>query len=161
VGRYTLSVIRHMKLEMVLLLLVLLVGVQAEGQVLETLHVRASDGESTPLDSWLAERGPAVLLIWATWAPRSEQSLVVLDELQAACAERDLALVVVDVQEPFEAGWDVFAGGDVPWVHDRHGVLLKHFRVIKIPRLLVISSDGDLVQQSAVSVDFVRNWGQD
>ncbi|MCP4897264.1 MAG: hypothetical protein GY906_09870 [bacterium] len=145
----------------VAMLVLVSIGASAQGPGVEALHVRVTDDSLVPLDRWLADNGPAVILVWATWAPRSERALEALDEISRSCIERGFSLAVVDVQESFEDGRNALDDRTVPWAHDRHGLLLKHFRIIKIPTLLMLESDGTLLSQGEVVVDTIEKWGRD
>lgn len=157
-GGYTLAVIhRSARLAFLVVGFLLIVSV-LQAQSLEALHVSVAEGRSESFDSWLGANGPAVLMVWATWAPRADTALERLARIRRACEERDIALVLVDVQEPYEVGREALRQYGLPWIHDRHGQLLKHFRIIKIPRLLLVGAGGELISQADVSEDAVRSW---
>jgi hypothetical protein len=63
------------------------------------------------------------------------------DEIAAACASAKLHLVVLDVQESLADGRDALGPREVSWIHDRHGALLKQYRVIEVPSLVLVSKD--------------------
>lgn len=94
---------------------------------------------------WLAEREPAVVVVYASWAPRADGVLAGLGDLESAARARGLRLVLLAVQEPFEDSQAALESVDVEWIHDRHGVLLKRYRVLRVPSMLVIGAEGDLV----------------
>ncbi len=100
------------------------------------------EGERVVWSSWVGERGPLVVLLWASWVPRSAETLDQLDELSRAARQDGLDLVVVAVQEPLEDAEDGLAGLDLVWLHDRYGELLKEYRVVTVPRLVIVDRDG-------------------
>jgi hypothetical protein len=78
--------------------------------------------------------------------------------LAKACAEAGLHLVVLDVQESLEDGRAALAGREVGWLHDRHGALLKKYRVIEVPSLLLVAADGQQMAKLAASREAVSGW---
>jgi hypothetical protein len=78
--------------------------------------------------------------------------------LAAACEEKGLLLVVLDVQETLEDGRKALSNHDGGWLHDRHGVLLKQYRVISVPSLLVVAADGGILVKTEASPGAVRAW---
>lgn len=82
----------------------------------------------------------------------------VYEALAAACDDAGLHLVVLVVQETLEEGRAALRGHDVGWLHDRHGALLKQYRVIEVPSLLVVAADGRPLAKMEVSVEAVRGW---
>lgn len=121
------------------------------------LELTSSDGERVVWSSWLADRGPAAVLLWASWVPRSGDALGELDGLAAAARQADLVLVVVAVQEPLEDARRALGGRDVVWLHDRYGQLLKELRVVKIPRLVVVDRDGGIERVLPAEAAALRN----
>jgi hypothetical protein len=108
---------------------------------------------------WVSRRGPVALLVWASWTPGATLALAEYRDLAAACEEKGLRLVVLDVQETLEDGRKALANHDGGWLHDRHGVLLKEYRVISVPSLLMVAADGQLLEKMEASPDAVRAWG--
>jgi hypothetical protein len=107
--------------------------------------LRDHEGAAVVWTDWLAERAPAAVVVYASWAPRADGVLASLADLESAARARGLRLVLLAVQEPFEDSRVTLESVDVEWIHDRHGVLLKRYRVLRVPSMLVIGSDGDLV----------------
>lgn len=91
---------------------------------------------------WVAKRGPVAILVWASWAPDASSVLDTREALAAASREAGLHFVLLDVQESLEDARKALAGTDLSWIHDRHGALLKRYRVIEVPSVLVVSADG-------------------
>ena len=120
-----------------------------------------ADGVSGAPVTWsdyVAKRGPLAVLVWASWAPESGAVLDRHDDIAAASREAGLKLVVLDVQETLEDGRAALAEREVAWLHDRHGALLKQYRVITIPSLLLVSSDGETLARLEPTAVAVRNW---
>lgn len=107
---------------------------------------------------WVAKRGPVAVLVWASWAPKAEATMDGYSDLAKACAEAGLHLVVLDVQESLEDGRAALAGREVGWLHDRHGALLKKYRVIEVPSLLLVAADGQQMAKLAASREAVSGW---
>lgn len=119
-----------------------------------------ADPDGGPVDfaAWLGGQGRTVVLLWASWLPRAEEVTAELGELRRACSDRRLQLVVVGVQEPLEASRTLLEGSGQAWLHDRHGSLLKRYRVIRLPALLVLEADGKLLAELQASPEAVREW---
>ena len=109
---------------------------------------------------WLEGRGPVAVLLWASWAPRADATVAQLDELSAACRSAGLELVVVAVQEPFADAEAVLGRRSVAWLHDRHGQLLKLYRVLQLPGLVVLEADGSLSARLEPTPEGVRGWSR-
>ena len=80
------------------------------------------------------------------------------EELAEACADAGLHLVVLDVQETLEEGRAALGAYDIAWIHDRHGALLKLYRVIEVPSLLLVAADGSHLANIGASSDALRSW---
>ena len=107
---------------------------------------------------WVAKRGPVAVLVWASWAPMAEGTMNGHASLAKACAEAGLHLVVLDVQESLEDGRAALGGREVGWLHDRHGALLKKYRVIEVPSLLLVATDGEQLAKLDATPDAVSGW---
>ena len=118
-----------------------------------------ADGVSgAPLvwSEWVAKRGPVAVVVWASWAPGAESVIRRHRELVDASRDVGLELVVLDVQESLEDGRKALAGTGISWIHDRHGALLKHYRVIDVPSILVVGVDGNLKQRLPATAEALR-----
>jgi len=78
--------------------------------------------------------------------------------LSKACADAGLHLVVLDVQESLEDGRSALGGREVGWLHDRHGALLKKYRVIEVPSLLLVTAEGEQLAKLDATPEAVRVW---
>jgi hypothetical protein len=107
---------------------------------------------------WVAKRGPVAVLVWASWAPDAQDSLKTSEALVAACKEADLHFAVLDVQETLEEGRSALDGVEFGWLHDRHGALLKQYRVIEVPSLLLVAADGSTLAKIEASPEAIRTW---
>ena len=107
---------------------------------------------------WVAKRGPVAVLVWASWAPTAETTMDGHAGLSKACADAGLHLVVLDVQESLEDGRSALGGREVGWLHDRHGALLKKYRVIEVPSLLLVTAEGEQLAKLDATPDAVRVW---
>lgn len=109
---------------------------------------------------WLETEAPAVVLLWTSWAPRADAALAEVDELSEWCRSAGLELVVVAVQEPFADAEAVLSRQSAPWLHDRHGELLKLYRVLQLPSLVIVEADGSVAARLEPSAAAVREWSQ-
>jgi hypothetical protein len=107
---------------------------------------------------WVAKRGPVAVLVWSSWAPDAQDSLESYEALAAACKEAGLHLVVLDVQETLEEGRSALSGTDFGWLHDRHGALLKQYRVIEVPSLLLVAADGRTLDKIEATPEAIQSW---
>jgi hypothetical protein len=107
---------------------------------------------------WVAKRGPVAVLVWASWAPEAKSAIDGHSSLAKACADAGLHLVVLDVQESLEDGRAALSGREIGWLHDRHGALLKRYRVIEVPSLLVVAADGEPLAKLDATPEAVRGW---
>ena len=55
---------------------------------------------------------------------------------------------------------DGVADRKVAWIHDRHGALLKKYRVINIPSILLVSNRGEALARLEPSAEAVRAWSR-
>jgi hypothetical protein len=115
-------------------------------------------GEAVGWASWVGDRGPVAVLLWASWMPDAGASLDAVRALDAAAQAKGLELVVVSVQDDLEAAGRAIGATEVAWLHDRHGELLKHYRVVRIPALLVIAEDGGLMARLEPDAQALRAW---
>jgi len=120
--------------------------------------VDGASGAPVVWSDWVARRGPVAVLAWASWSPTASEVLGRHAELSAACGERGLHLVVLDVQEPLEDGRRALGAAGVAWIHDRHGALLKTYRVIELPSLVIVSKNGEVLARLGPSAEAVRGW---
>jgi hypothetical protein len=107
---------------------------------------------------WVAKRGPVAVLVWASWSPDASETIERHEELAIACADAGLHLVVLDVQETLSEGRAALASREIAWLHDRHGALLKRYRVIKVPSLLLVAANGTSLATMEASPEAIRNW---
>jgi ABC-type sugar transport system substrate-binding protein len=105
---------------------------------------------------WVAANGPAVVLVWASWAPAASAAVDGLPELAAVARRQGLKLVVVDVQEELEAARRGLERAGVAWLHDRHGAILKQYRLIQLPMLLVVDQEGRELARMAPSAESLQ-----
>jgi hypothetical protein len=116
------------------------------------------DGVPVVWSEWVRANGPAAVLIWASWVPEADDALADLDRIAFAARARELEFVVVVVQEPIDEAREAIGGVDVLWFHDRYGGILKEYRVVSIPILLVLSEDGKVTERVPVTRESLRAW---
>ena len=122
------------------------------------ITVTSPSGESVAWSGWVRDHGPLGVVLWASWAPGGDRARTGLDDLAKAAAERGLEPVLVAVQEPFEEAADGLEGVRVGWFHDRHGALLKQYRVVSIPALVVLDADGRVIARLEATAASLRSW---
>jgi thiol-disulfide isomerase/thioredoxin len=120
--------------------------------------VTTPDGRPVVWSQWADANAPVAVILWASWTPGARATLDELPDLESAARERGLSIVVVSVQETLEDARRGLDGVDQEWLHDRYGGLLKQYRVVSIPAMLILS-DGDRVSaRLKPTVDDLRLW---
>ncbi len=120
--------------------------------------VTAPDGGLVEWSRLVHRHGPVAVLLWSSWAPRGRAVLASCEELAGAAGRHGLAFLVVDVQEPVGAARRALAGSGLAWVHDRHGRLLRRYRVFHIPALLVVARDGTVLARLEPRPEALEAW---
>jgi hypothetical protein len=113
-------------------------------------------GRTVDWSEWIRANGPAAVLVWASWAPGAEAAIGGLGDLAEAARSQGLKLVVVDVHEELEAARRGLDRTGAAWLHDRHGSILKEYRLIRLPILVVVDPDGRAVATIDPSADTLR-----
>ena len=140
----------------VLLLLAASASIAAEPRLVDGVS-----GAPVAWTDWVAKRAPAAVLVWASWSPDADATIENYEKLSAACAEVGLHLAILDVQETLDEGREALARHHViGWLHDRHGALLKQYRIIEVPSLVVVAADGSELAKMEATPEAVRAWGQ-
>lgn len=137
----------------------LLMGV-AIGSAADPRLVDGVSGAPIAWTDWVAKRGPVAVLVWASWAPTAEATMDGHAGLAKACTDAGLHLVVLDVQESLEDGRAALGSREVGWLHDRHGALLKRYRVIEVPSLLLVDADGKPLAKLDATLEAVSGWSR-
>jgi len=122
------------------------------------LQLEYPDGTPVAWERWVAANGPVALVVWASWAPRSGRVLEVLDGLRKAAGEKGLSLVFVAVQEPMDDASRGLGGTGMTWFHDGRGTVLKRFRVVTVPSLVVLDPQGEVLGRLEASPEALRSW---
>jgi len=120
-----------------------------------------ADGVSGAPIVWsnlVGKHGPVAVVMWASWAPGAEAVIDSWDQIAKECRESGLHPVIVVVQESLADGRAALGPRGVPWIHDRHGALLKQYRVIKVPSIVVVSAEGEDVAHLDPTVAAVAGW---
>jgi len=117
-----------------------------------------TDPAGTAVDwpEWIRANGPAAVLVWASWAPGAGAAIDGLAGLGEAARSQGLTLVVVDVHEELETARRGLDRTGVPWLHDRHGSILKEYRLIRLPILVAIDQSGRVVATIEPTADSLR-----
>lgn len=122
------------------------------------LHLVRPDRTPVQWDEWLADRGSSAVLVWASWAPGASDCLLEIGELRRVAATRGLDLVVVAVQEEIEEAARGLAGSSAAWLHDRHGAILKQYRLIELPILIVVDESGAILVRLDATSAALSAW---
>jgi hypothetical protein len=115
-------------------------------------------GAPVTWSEWLPRKGPVAVLAWSSWAPGADEVLRQSAAIAEACQAKGLGFVVLDVQETLEEAREALAGLEQSWIHDRHGALLKQYRVIRVPSIFLLSTDGRVLGTIEATVEAVRAW---
>ena len=113
-------------------------------------------GETVQWSQWIATNGPAAVLVWSSWAPGGGAAIEGLAELGEAARSQGLKLVVIDVHEELEAARRSLDPTGVRWLHDRHGSILKEYRLIRLPILMAVDQNGRAFATIEPSADSLR-----
>ncbi len=142
------------------LLLLGLIFLLAVGPVVAVDPLLADGVSGAPIawSNWVGKRGPVAVLVWASWAPGAETVIERWDEISKECRDSGLHPVVVIVQESLADGRAALRPRGVPWIHDRHGALLKQYRVIKVPSILVVSAEGEALARLDPTAEALAVW---
>jgi hypothetical protein len=118
----------------------------------------SSTGEAVGWLQWLEGHGATTVLLWASWTPEGEAVLADSARMQSIAGGRGLGFVVVALQEPIETSRAALETRDLPWLHDRHGALLKTLRVYAIPTIVVVAADGTVLARLEPSARALEAW---
>jgi len=106
----------------------------------------------------LLARGPVVLVFWNSWLPHSEEFLALLPEVGRAAERAGWPGAVVVFQD---SGADAAkklpaSTGNLVYVLDRRGELVRRFKVTRAPAVLLVEPSGAVVARSGSAPDEVR-----
>jgi hypothetical protein len=136
----------------------LMVPAAAASEPRTEVQVAQADGTPVVWERWVSRHAPVVILVWASWAPRAADALTKIDDLRAACSAHGLQLTVVDVQEPRGDAHAALSAAAAGWLHDRHGSILKRYRVIRVPSLVILDKAGDAVARLEATPAAIAGW---
>jgi hypothetical protein len=141
-------------------LLLALIFLLAAGPVAAVDPPLADGVSGAPIawSDWVAKRGPVAVVVWASWAPGAGAVIDSWDLIVKECRESGLHPVVVIVQESLDDGRAELGPREIPWIHDRHGALLKKHRVIRVPSILVVSADGEALAHLDPTAEAIAGW---
>ncbi len=122
------------------------------------LELRYPDGTPVAWERWIGAHAPVAMVVWASWTPRSGEVLRRLGELRRVAEDRGLSLVLVAVQEPVTDSRRALEGVDVTWFHDGRGSVLKRFRVVRVPSLVVLDRGGRVLGRMESSPEALGSW---
>ncbi len=115
--------------------------------------------ETVRWDQWVSAHQGGVIVFWASWLPPERRDPTILDRIQREAADLNLAFTIVAVQEPIDDSRKVLNPSGFPWLHDRHGALLKHLRVFRIPAITVVDGEGNVLATLPFVSGTLRDWG--
>ncbi len=116
------------------------------------------DGADVEWKEWLTEHGTTAVVIWGSWLPEDQRDLKRLAEIRRAATAKGLSFVVIAIQEPIAASREILGSSGLPWLHDRHGGMLKHLLIYQVPALEIIHSDGTVLGRLEVDSGALRGW---
>jgi hypothetical protein len=122
------------------------------------LHLVTADGTPIRWQDWLADRETCAVLVWASWTPAADDSRIAVGAFVEAARARGLDLVVVAVQESFDDSHRALSRTPVTWLHDRHGTILKEYRLIEVPSLIIVGGDGSLRVRLEATPEALAAW---
>lgn len=122
------------------------------------VQVAQADGTPVVWSRWVSRHAPVAILVWSSWAPRAAEALAKIEELRAACRARGLQLTVVDVQEARGDAQTKLSTAAPGWLHDRHGSILKRYRVIRIPSVLILDTAGEAAARLEATPAAIAGW---
>ena len=117
-----------------------------------------SDGKSVGWTDWLTTHGSTVVVVWASWLPGEQRNLSLLNELRRAADARKFDFIVIALQEPIADSRDALEASGIPWLHDRHGAMLKHLLVYQIPAMAVVYKDGTVLARLSPDPEALTQW---
>jgi len=135
-----------------------ILGIASVGLAADPTLVDGRTGQAVGWGEFLGENGPVALLLWASWAPKASQVIDRHAALAAAGREAGVDFFVMDVQESLADAKSALESKEVAWLHDRHGALLKQYRVIRLPSLVVVAADGEVLARLEPTADALRSW---
>jgi len=116
------------------------------------------DGTPVRWSGWVERRAPAAVLLWASWTPRADAVLAEVPALVKVCRNRGLRFVLIDVGEPLDEASRALSKTKVDWLHDRHGSILKRYRVVQVPRIVILGRDGRVLAKLKPEARAVAGW---
>ncbi len=117
-----------------------------------------ANGVSIDWDDWLTEHGSSAAVLWASWLPEDQRDIERLAAIKRVAADKGLDFVVIALQEPISASRDALGSSGLQWLHDRHGAMLKHLLVYRVPTLAVIHSDGAVLARLRPDPEALASW---
>jgi hypothetical protein len=122
------------------------------------LHFATTDGSPIRWQDWLDANAPVAVLVLASWVPEGGRTVDSVGSIATTARAEGLSFVIISVQEPFDDAKEMFQTAGVTWFHDRHGAILKEYRIIKLPRIVVVDSTGEVLAQLEPTEEALRSW---
>ena len=117
-----------------------------------------ADGASVGWDDWLDTHGSTAVVLWASWLPEERRDLKLLAGIRRAADDKGLNFVVIALQEPIEASRESLGPTGLVWLHDRHGAILQHLLIYRVPALAVIDKDGTVLARLEPDPEALSRW---
>jgi thiol-disulfide isomerase/thioredoxin len=94
----------------------------------------------------------AVIHYWATWCEPCKEDMQVLRQLQAKYADRELAIIGVNLDTDDQAVSEYLSSNRLPWPQLREsegldGRLANEMGIVTLPTMLLIDQDGEVVNR--------------
>jgi hypothetical protein len=127
---------------------------------LSSAEVTVTDpsGTSSRWSDWIEDQGPAAVVLWASWVPNAEATLNEWSAIARVARSKDLSPILVSVQESASETRAFLGDARVPWMNDRYGGLLKQFRVVEIPTMVIVDREGGVVARLDPTANALREW---
>lgn len=127
---------------------------------LSSAEVTVTDPDGAPVrwSGWIEDQGPAAVVLWASWVPNAEATLNEWSAIARVARSKNLSPILVSVQESAAETRASLGGADIPWMNDRYGGLLKQFRVVEIPAMVIVAEDGRVVARLDPTANALREW---
>ncbi len=116
------------------------------------------DGVNVGWSDWLGAHGSTAVVIWASWLPEEQRDIKGLADIRRAAADKGLDFVVIAIQEPISASRDALGSSGLPWLHDRHGAMLKHLLIYRVPALAIVRKDGTVLARLQLDPQVLAKW---
>ncbi len=118
------------------------------------------DGVNVEWSDWLAAHGSTAVVIWASWLPEEQRDIQGLADIRQVATDKGLDFVVIAIQEPVDASRKALGPSGLQWLHDRHGAMLQHLLIYRVPALAVVHKDGTVQARLQLDSEALVDWAK-